>query len=530
MRSGGSRAVDDVALFEQQQGTRHVNAPGELPPPDPAYDDEVARLRKPPHSEEAEQSLLGVLLLEPGALAKVSDLVATPDFYSWTHKLIFDAITAMASERVPVDVISTYERLERDGHAGDVGGLAYLNALVHALPNTSNPRRYAEIIVERATLRTIIANADLVTSRAFKNEAAAEILADMKATTARLAEERKLGRAGVPLLTVGQLREQAHAVSWLVKGTVPADSIGMLYGGSGTFKSFIALDLALHITHGLPWLGRRTKQGSVIYVAAEGGSGLWGRICAWHKARRLSYEKTPLHIVPVALDLTQDAWKIVEAAQAAGVTPELVVIDTLSQTYAGEENSANEVAAYFRELGKRIRELWHCAVMIIHHTGHVATERPRGSSAMRANLDWMLGVHRDEKEMLATLSCAKQKDGEAFKDTTFALTVQDLGTDVDGDMLKSLVARHLSSVEEIQEVMEREGRAGRGGGNQLLMSLLQNGGLESDLRTAFMKQCEQETPEGRRQAYSRARRWALNSGFIEFAQGCVITLKIGDRA
>jgi hypothetical protein len=61
-------------------------------------------------------------------------------------------------------------------------------------------------------------------------------------------------------------------------------------------------------------------------------------------------------------------------------------------------------------------------VLIIHHTGHNVTERPRGSSAMRANLDYMLGVHRDEKEMLATLSCLKQKDGEAFKDTTFALT------------------------------------------------------------------------------------------------------------
>ncbi len=519
--------MDELAYIEHLKGTRHVNAPGELPPPDDRLDEEVARLRPPPQSREAEQSLLGCLLMDASALSKIIDILATTDFFPRSHKLIFDAVATLAGEGSPVDVVSTFERLQRDGHAEDTGGLIYLNQLVQAVPSLSSVRRYAEIIVERSTLRQIIAQADEAATRAFKCEPAADILADTKLRTSKLLEERKLGRAGVPLLTLGQLREQAHGVAWLVKNVIPSDSIGMMFGGSGTFKSFLAVDLAGHIAHGLPWLGRRTKKGAVIYIAAEGGTGLWGRICAWHQARRLRYDDAAIYVVPVALDLTQDAWKIVEAAQALGITPELVVIDTLSQTFAGEENSAQEVAAYFRELGTRIRQLWKCAVAILHHTGHVATERPRGSSAMRANLDWMLGVHRDDKEMLATLSSAKQKDGEGFQDTTFALTVHALGTDEDGDQVKSLVARHLSSVEEIQEVMEREGRAGRGGGNQLFMSLIQNGGLESDLRTEFMKKCEQETPEARRQAYSRAKRWATNAGFIEIAQGCVITLKNG---
>ncbi len=503
-----------------------MSSHGELPPADDRLDD-VVQLRRPPVSEEAEQSLLGCLLIDASSLAKVADLVAAPDFYSHAHKLIFDAIATMVAEKVPVDVVSVFERLERDGHAQDIGGLQYLNALAQSVPSAANMRRYAEIIVERATLRSIIGQADLIATRAFRQEPAIEILADLKATTAKLAEVRKLGHAGVPLLTLGQLREQSHAVSWLVKHVIPADSIGMLFGGSGTFKSFIAVDLACHIVHGLSWLGRRSRKGAVIYLAAEGGTGLWSRICAWHQARRLSYEQVPFYVVPVALDLTADAWKIVEAAQALGISPELVVVDTLSQTFAGEENSAQEVAAYFRELGMRIRQLWKCAVMILHHTGHLATERPRGSSAMRANLDWMLGLHRDDKEMLATLSCAKQKDGEPFQDTTFALTQHRLGTDEDGDEVKSLIARHLTSAEELQEAMEKEGRTGRGGGNQLLVSLLQNGGLEADLRTEFMKRCEQESPEARRQAYSRAKRWATSAGFFEVAQGIVVTLKAG---
>lgn len=521
--------MDEHTFIEHLQGTLPVNAPGELPPSDASLDDEVARLRPPPKSIEAEQGVLGALILDAAALPKVSDILATGDFFARSHKFVFDAIAELVREGKSVDPLSVFEQLAAAGNAEEVGGLVYLNQLAQGTPSVANLRRYAEIVVERSNLRQIISLADQAATRAFKNEPAADILEDVKITSARLSEERRLGRAGLPFLTLGQLREQAHEVTWLVKHVLPADSIGMLYGGSGTFKSFIAVDAALHVAHGLPWLGRRTQQGAVVYIAAEGGTGLWGRICAWHKSRHKSYDKVPLYVVPVALDLTQEASRIVEAAKAAGVAPRLVVIDTLSQTYSGEENSANEVAAYFREIGTRIRALWQCNVMIIHHTGHVATERPRGSSAMRANLDWMLGVHRDEKEMLATLSCAKQKDGEAFKDTTFALTVQDLGTDIDGDMLRSLVARHLSSVEEIQEVMEREGRAGRGGGNQLLMSLLQNGGLESDLRTEFMKKVDADTPEARRQQYSRAKRWALNSGFIEVAQGIVITLKLGEK-
>lgn len=505
-----------------------MNAPGELPPPDP-LDDELAHLRKPPHSQEAEQSLLGCLLSDVSSLAKVSDVLATPDFFARSHKLIFDAITTLAGESQPVDIVSTFERLQRDGHADDAGGLVYLNQLVQAVPSLSSVRRYAEIIVERSTLRQQIALYDEATARAFRNESAADILADVKVRVGKLAEERKLGRAGIPLLSLAELREQSRSVSWLVKNVIPGDSLGMVFGASQTFKSFIALDAALHVAHGLPWLGRRTKQGPVIYIAAEGGTALWKRIHAWHRARRIPYDNTPMTVVPVALDLAQDAWKVVEATQAKGVTPVLVVVDTLSQTFAGEENSAQEVAAYFRELGTRLRALWGCAVMIIHHSGHSATDRPRGSTAMMANVDWMFGVHRDEKELLATLSCTKQKDTEPFADASFSLTSMTVHVDEDGDEVRTLVARHLSSTEELQEVMERESKAGRGGHNHLLMSLLQNGILETDLRQLFYRECGMDNADSRKKAWQRASGWAKARGFYEVAQGYIVTLKPGDQ-
>lgn len=489
-------------------------------PPD---DGAVVRLRIPPHSTEAEQSVLGGLLLESDALGKISDLLRPEDFFRSEHRCIYSAILQMVAARLPVDPITLFEQLE--GEPQDFGGLAYLNSLQQSVPSAANIRRYAEIVVDRATLRRIISQADEMAARAFRGDAPAALLDECKVALGRLQIDRQMQSQRVPLMTLDTLRESAAEVRWLVKRVVPADSIGMMFGGSGTFKSFVALDAALHVAHGMPWLGRRTKQGPVLYIAAEGGSGLWPRVQAWHEARRLKWQGLPFYAVPAAVDLIADAWRVVDAAQAVGVQPALVVVDTLSQTYSGEENSANEMAAYLRELGARFRQLWHCAVLLIHHSGHMATERPRGSSAIRANVDFMFGVFRDEKEMLCTMICAKQKDGEAFEEVTFSLSSQTLGTDADGDPVTSLAARHLSSAEDVQEAADAEVKAGRSNGNRLFLSLAQNGVSERDVRQAFYAECGLAETEARRQAYWRARKWAMTKGFVDIAQGVVMTLR-----
>jgi hypothetical protein len=274
-------------------------------------------------------------------------------------------------------------------------------------------------------------------------------------------------------------------------------------------------------------MGRITKQAPVIYIAAEGGAGLWSRIHAWHRARNMRWNEAAMHVVPAAIDLQQDAWRVVDAALALGVAPGLVVVDTLSQTYAGEENSANEMAAYLRELGSRFRDLWQCSVMLVHHTGHAATERPRGSSAIRSNVDYLLGCFRDEKEMLATVSSVKQKDGELFADATFAMTVTDLGVDDDGDKLTSLVARHLSGAEEIKQAKLVEDAAGRGGRGSALLALVSNGMEERTLRKAFYELLEGLDAEAKKKAYYRAKQAAIDARQIEVAQGTIIDLRAG---
>lgn len=483
----------------------------------------------PPHSAEAEQSVLGSLLQDNGAVALVGDLIEPECFFVHDNRVIFGVVMDLLKSQHPADVVTVFERLQQLGVAEECGGLAYLAQLEQCVASARNVRRYAEIVVERWAERMLIAGAE---EMARVSQQAGMPLADrmdrMASVLARVEAQRKGPGNRVPLLRLSALRESAQAVKWLVKHVIPAASIGMLFGGSGTFKSFIALDAALHVAHGLPFMGRLTRQAPVLYIAAEGGAGLWSRIEAWHRNRNLRWEDAPLFVVPTAVDLTVDAWRVVDAAQAVGTTPGMVIVDTLSQTYAGEENSANEMAAYLREIGLRFRALWACSVLLVHHTGHSATERPRGSSAIRANLDYLLGVQRDEREMLATLSCQKQKDGDLFSDSTFRLNKIDLGKDEDGDAITSLVARHLSTQDEIQEAQADEQRAGRGGRNQRLLALVQNGMPEKDLRKFFNEELRASgltDPEALKKAYFRARKVAIDGHQIEVAEGFVIDLR-----
>lgn len=509
-------------------------SPGE-PPADVQTHPVDWGLRKPPHSLEAEQGVLGAILQWPvDALPVVSEVVVLADFYGQPHRSIYAAMLELSAAGLPVDIIAVFERLQQHGQDEEVGGLAYLNALCGCVATARNARRHAEIVAERAALRALIAATDEIATAAFSpNGRAASVLFDEARTQlAQIQEARSLGVARrLPVLTGPELVAAAEAANWLVEGVLPEQAMGMLYGGSGTFKSFVALDMALHVVHGLPFMGRPTEKGPALWLAAEGGTSFGHRVNAWHRARRLPVSKDLIGI-PVAVDLGNEAWRVVDAVQSTvAITPRVVVIDTLSQTYTAgaEENSATHMAAYLREIGTRLRDLWKATVIIVHHSGHSATERPRGSSAIQANTAFLFGCWRDEKEMLCTLSCQHMKDGERFDDATFSLRKVELGEDKYGRPLSHLAAHHLSSAEEVQEAADAEVQAGRGGKNQLLLSLMQNGQRENDLRKAFYQDCRLDNEEARRKAYYRSRAWAMKAGLLEIAEGYVLALKPGKK-
>ena len=123
-------------------------------------DDEVARLRVPPHSIEAEQSVLGGLLIDNSAWDRAGDLLTESDFYRFEHKQIFLAVGKLINAAKPADVVTVFEELTSIGKAEECGGLAYLNALAQSVPSAANLRRYAEIVRERAILRKLVTASD----------------------------------------------------------------------------------------------------------------------------------------------------------------------------------------------------------------------------------------------------------------------------------------------------------------------------------------------------------------------------------
>jgi replicative DNA helicase len=168
-------------------------------------DDEVARLRIPPHSIEAEQSVLGGLLIDNSAWDRAGDLLTDSDFYRFEHRHIYAAIGGLINQAKPADVITVFEQLQSLGKAEECGGLVYLNALAQSVPSAANLRRYAEIVRERAVLRKLVAASDEIATAAFNPQGrpVPQILDEAESKIFKIGEEGSRSRAG--FLSMDQL-------------------------------------------------------------------------------------------------------------------------------------------------------------------------------------------------------------------------------------------------------------------------------------------------------------------------------------
>ncbi|RYF38594.1 MAG: replicative DNA helicase, partial [Comamonadaceae bacterium] len=167
-------------------------------PPAPPPDREVAQLRVPPHSIEAESSVLGGLLLDNNAWDRVGDLLVESHFYRHEHQMIYTAIGALVNASKPADVITVFEHLTNQGKAQEMGGLAYLNNLAQYVPSASNIRRYAEIVRERAILRKLVTASDEISTNAFnpQGKTVERILDEAEAKIFAIGEEGSRTKQG----------------------------------------------------------------------------------------------------------------------------------------------------------------------------------------------------------------------------------------------------------------------------------------------------------------------------------------------
>ena len=150
----------------------------------------AAALRVPPHSVEAEQAVLGGVLLDNGAWDRIADILAGAHFYRSDHRAVFNAVAALCEEGRPCDAVTVAERLDRDGQLESSGGLAYLAELAENTPSAANIAAYAEIVRERAVLRELIRTSTEIADAAFRPEgrAALDLLDDAERRIFEIAE------------------------------------------------------------------------------------------------------------------------------------------------------------------------------------------------------------------------------------------------------------------------------------------------------------------------------------------------------
>ncbi|MBY0469353.1 MAG: replicative DNA helicase [Burkholderiaceae bacterium] len=410
--------------------------------PPPRGDDEVARLRMPPHSIEAEQSVLGGLLLDNSAWDRAGDLLTDSDFYRFEHRAIYAAIGALINAAKPADVITVFEQLQSLGKAEECGGLVYLNALAQSVPSAANLRRYAEIVRERAVLRKLVSASDEIATSAFnpQGRAVSEILDEAEAKIFKIGEEGSRSRQGfqsmdalvVQLLDrVTELHENgAEEVTGvrtgyfdldrMTAGFQPGDLI-VLAARPSMGKTAFALNIAEHVAvqEGLPVVIFSMEMGAAQLALRLVGS--LGRIDQQHLRTgalkddewgRLTEAIEKLGTISMFIDESPGLSPSELRARARRQARQcgklgLIVVDYLqlmSGSGGNEENRATVIGEISRGLKSLAKEL-QCPVIALSQLNRSVESRTdkrpmmsdlRESGAIEQDADVIMFIYRDE--------------------------------------------------------------------------------------------------------------------------------------
>ena len=428
-------------------------------------DNQVEAARVPPQSLEAEQSVLGGLLLDNGAWDKVSDLLSESDFYRADHRVIFQHVGQLIEQGKPADTLTVAESLERSGKLAEIGGQAYLGSLSLNMPSAANIRRYAEIVRERSIMRNLAAVGTEIADGAYNpmGRDAKALVDEAEARVFQIAEAGAKSRRGFvridPLLTetverIDMLynRENKNDVIGLATGFSELDRMTSgLHGGELVIiaarpsmgKTALAMNIVEHVTLGL-------KKAVAVFSMEMSGAQLAMRMIGsvgrfdQHELRtgtfrdedwsRMVESVGKLNEAELYIDDTAglNALEVRSRSrrlhrQCGGLS--LIVVDYLqlmSASSGREENRATEIAEISRSLKGLSKELNLPVVALSQLNRSVESrqdKRPmmsdlRESGAIEQDADLILFIYRDEvynpgteKKGIAEIIVAKQRNG-----------------------------------------------------------------------------------------------------------------------
>ena len=419
------------------------------------------RLKVPPHSIEAEQSLLGGLMLDHQSWDKIADIVSESDFYRKDHRLIFAAIANLAEDANPCDVVTVSEWLDKNGQLEAAGGLEYVASLANETPGAANARSYARILRERSMLRSLISAGNEISGAAFASDGrtAAEIVDDAERLVFEIAESGSRGRSGFKSLK--QILPEA-----VDRIDVLHQSDGDITGISSGFVEFDKLTAGLQpgdlvIVAGRPSMGKTTFAVNMAENAAIGAKVPTAIYSMEMPAQQLAFrmisslgrvDQTHLRTgkfpdedwsrINTAVQLMSDAPIFID--DTAGLSPTeirararrlqrehglgLIVVDYLQlmNVPGNKENRATEISEISRSLKALAKELSVPVVALSQLNRSVEQrqdKRPvmsdlRESGAIEQDADVIIFIYREEvynqetpRKGIADISIAKQRNG-----------------------------------------------------------------------------------------------------------------------
>lgn len=407
-----------------------------------SQDQQIAQLRVPPHSIEAESSVLGGLLLDNTAWDRMGDLLSENDFYRHEHKLIFAAISILINGSKPADVITVFEQLKNQGKAEGMGGLGYLNSLAQYVPSASNIRRYAEIVRERSILRKLVTASDEIATNAFNPQGRPieRILDEAEQKIFNIGEEgsrMKQGFQSMETLVVDlmdrvqEMADNPNDITGVPTGFYDLDrmtsglqagDLVVLAARPSMGKTAFAINIAEHVAlnEGLPVAVFSMEMGAAQLAVRVVGS--IGRIDQGHlRTGKLTDEEWPrltdaierlrtvsLHIDETAgltsSELRANARRLARRCGKLG----LIVVDYL-QLMTGSsggdgENRATELGEISRGLKMLAKEL-QCPVIALSQLNRGVEQRTdkrpmmsdlRESGAIEQDADIIMFIYRDD--------------------------------------------------------------------------------------------------------------------------------------
>lgn len=308
----------------------------------------------------------------------------------------------------------------------------------------------------------------------------------------------------------------AYDSQYRIKGVFPAHGVVVLYGASGSGKSFIALAMAAAIAAGAPFFGKPTARSLVLYVVLEGEAGFVNRVRAL-ETRSGAMLSDDIGILLQQFTLTDAN----DVEDLAAVCPRgcVIIIDTLNRSAPGiDENSSKDMGAVIGA-AKRLQELTGGLIVLVSHSGKDAAKGLRGHSSLYAAVDAVVLVSRDGDRRRWRVE--KSKDGQDGEEFSFRLSVVELGLDADGDPITSCI------VEQDSEPPRSKGARPMSQSHRTAVAAFKNAAVASgniaadgrsigvDLeayRREFYRICPADNDEAKRKAFQRARNDLIERG------------------